>query len=113
MALSVDEADTMMATARAHGVRLCVNHNQLFDPVVLRARRLVEEGFVGRVVSVESYYGFNLSQTAERRWVTDLPGGVFQNVAPHPLSLLLHFLGDPQELHVSSLTTGTLGRHVA
>ena len=46
MALSVDEADTMMATARAHGVRLCVNHNQLFDPVVLRARRLVEEGFV-------------------------------------------------------------------
>ena len=112
MALSVDEADTMMATAQAHGVRLCVNHNQLFDPVVLRARRLVEEGFVGRVVSVESYYGFNLSQTAERRWVTDLPGGVFQNVAPHPLSLLLHFLGDPQELHVSSLTTGTLGRHV-
>jgi nucleoside-diphosphate-sugar epimerase/predicted dehydrogenase len=112
MALSVEEADTMMATAKAHGVRLCINHNQLFDPVVMKARRLVDEGFVGTVISLESYYGFNLSQTSERRWVTDLPGGVFQNVMPHPLSLLLHFLGDPLELRVASLTTGTLGRHV-
>jgi predicted dehydrogenase/nucleoside-diphosphate-sugar epimerase len=112
MALSVEDADAMIATAKAHSVRLCVNHNQLFDPVVLKARRLVDQGFVGAVIGLESYYGFNLAQTSERQWVTNLPGGVFQNLAPHPLSLILHFLHDPLELQVSSLTTGTLGWHV-
>src|SRR6266849_1006578 len=63
MALSVEEADAMIATAKAHGVRLCVNHNQLFDPVIVKARRLVDQGFVGTVISLESYFGFNLGQT--------------------------------------------------
>jgi len=113
MALTVADADAMIATAKAQGLQLCVNHNQLFDPVVLRARRLVDQGFVGAVIAVDSYYGFNLGQTSDRQWVTNLPGGVFQNVAPHPLSLLLHFLQDPLELHVTSLTTGTLGPQTA
>ncbi len=112
MALSLDEADAMIAAARIRGVKLCINHNQLFDPVLLQARRLIEEGFVGTVIHVESYYGFNLAQTSERRWVANLPGGVFQNLAPHPLSLILEFLEDPLELHASTLTTGTLGPDV-
>lgn len=112
MALSVQEADRMIDAAKAHGVKLCVNHNQLFDPVFLEARRLIEKGVVGIVIGVESYYGFNLAQTSERRWVDGLPGGVFQNLAPHPLSLILEFLQDPLELHASTLTTGTLGPYM-
>ena len=112
MALSLDEADAMIAAARTRGVKLCINHNQLFDPVFLQMRSLVAEGFVGTVIGVESYYGFNLGQAAERRWVGNLPGGVFQNLAPHPLSLILEFLQDPLELHASTLATGTLGPHM-
>lgn len=109
MALSVQEADRMIDAAKAHGVKLCVNHNQLFDPVFLQARRLVAEDRLGRVIGVESYYGFNLAQTSERRWVDNLPGGIFQNLAPHPLSLILEFLEDPLDLQTTTLVTGTLG----
>jgi nucleoside-diphosphate-sugar epimerase/predicted dehydrogenase len=109
MALSVLDADAMIDAARDCGVKLCVNHNQLFEPVVLQARRLVADGSVGTVVSVESYYGFNLAQAGERRWVAELPGSVFQNLAPHPISVMLPFIGDPSELHVSSVSTGALG----
>lgn len=112
MALSLQEADAMIAAARARGVKLCVNHNQLFDPVFLQARRLIEKGAVGTVIGVESYYGFNLAQTSERRWVDSLPGGVFQNLAPHPLSLILEFLQDPLDLHVTTMATGVLGPNV-
>ncbi|MFQ5993269.1 MAG: NAD-dependent epimerase/dehydratase family protein, partial [Nitrospiraceae bacterium] len=112
MALSLPEADAMIEAARNHGVKLCVNHNQLFDPVILQARRLVAEGIVGTIIGVDSYYGFNISQASERRWVDNLPGGVFQNLAPHPLSLMLEFLQDPLELHSSTLVTGTLGPRV-
>jgi predicted dehydrogenase/nucleoside-diphosphate-sugar epimerase len=109
MAASVDDADAMIEAAKARGVKLCVDHNQLFDPVTLRARRLVEEGFVGSVIGIESYYGFDISQVSPRRWVDALFGGMFQDVAPHPLSLILYFLEDPIELHTASLGNGSLG----
>jgi 2-alkyl-3-oxoalkanoate reductase len=112
MALSLEEADAMIAAAQSHGVKLCVDHNQLFDPVMLRARRLVAGGLVGSVIGIESYFGFNLAQVSERRWVESLPAGIFQDLAPHPLSLILQFLGDPLELHASALVTGTLGSHI-
>ena len=109
MALSVSEADAMIAASAKYGVTLCVNHNQLFDPVVARARRMVADGAVGRVVSVEAYYGFNVGQTGRRGWVDSLPGSVFHNVAPHPISLILPFIGEPTEVNVATLATGTLG----
>jgi len=112
MALSLAEADAMIAAAEIHRVKLCVDHNQLFDPVILQARRLVTEGVVGSVIGVESYFGFNLAQVSERRWAEKLPAGVLQDLAPHPLSLILQFLGDPLELHASTLISGTLGPHV-
>jgi nucleoside-diphosphate-sugar epimerase/predicted dehydrogenase len=112
MALSLEEADAMITAARTHRVKLCINHNQLFDPVILQAQQLLAKGFVGTVVGIESYYGFNLAQTSERRWVENLPGGVFQNLAPHPLSLLLQFLRAPLDLHVTTLVTGVLGPDV-
>lgn len=112
MAVSVEEADAMIAAAQARGVKLCVDHNQLFDSVMLKVKRLLARGAVGRVIGLESYYGFNLEQASERRWVDDLPGGLFQDVAPHPFSVILQFLEDPLELHISTLTTGTFGPQI-
>ena len=112
MALSAEEADVMIAAAKTHKVKICVDHNQLFDPVMLQARRVIAEGVVGTVIGVESYYGFNFTQAAGRRWVENLPSGIFQDVMPHPVSLILQFLADPLDLHVSTLTTGTLGPDV-
>jgi nucleoside-diphosphate-sugar epimerase/predicted dehydrogenase len=109
MAVFVDDAEAMIAAAKARGVKLCVDHNQLFDPVTLRARRLVDQGLIGSVVAVESYYGFDISQVPARRWVDDLFGGMLHDVAPHPLSLMLYFLEDPIELKTTSLATGSLG----
>lgn len=112
MALSVQEADAMIEAAGARGVKLCVNHNQLFEPVLLEAQRRLAEGRLGTVIAVESYYGFNLAQAGERRWVETLPGNMLQNLAPHPISVMLPFVGDPVELQVAALATGALGPHV-
>jgi predicted dehydrogenase len=34
--------EAMEAVARRHGVKLCVDHNRLFDPAFVRAKALVE-----------------------------------------------------------------------
>ena len=108
MAVSTEEADAMVAVSRAQGVKLCANHNQLFEPVMLKAFALLQSGALGDIISVESHYGLNFVSDPARPWVETLPGGIFQNLAPHPLYLSLEFLGDPVEMHVSMLSTGVV-----
>jgi predicted dehydrogenase len=114
MAANLEEAEAMEAVARRRGVKLCVDHNHLFDPVVVRARALVEQGVIGQVVWVESFEGFDIGGSdnpyvkpgAAGHWVHQLPGGIFQNLAPHPLYLLLAFLGSPLSLQAVAQKTG-------
>jgi predicted dehydrogenase len=86
---------------------LCVDHNHLYDPVVVRARRMIESGELGDILWVESYYGFDLGNNpdsryllpgGEKHWTFALPGGLYQNLASHPLSLALDVLGKPTKI---------------
>ncbi len=53
MAESVAECDAMIAKARERDLVLSVDHSDLFDPVVMRARELVRSGACGEVVAVD------------------------------------------------------------
>jgi len=108
MAMNASEARQMADHAAEHGVRICVDHNHLYDPVIVRARRLIESGALGDIIWVESYYGFNLGANphsrymlpgGEKHWTFQLPGGLYQNLAPHPLCLALELLGQPTNIH--------------
>jgi predicted dehydrogenase len=109
MAICTEEADAMVEVARRKEVKLCVNHNQLFEPVMVKAFKLLQEDAIGDVISVESHYSLTFIPDLARPWVETLPGGIFQNLAPHPLYLILEFIGDPVEMHCSTLNTGSLG----
>lgn len=114
MAATLEEAETMEAVARRRGVKLCVDHNHLFDPAFVRAKALVEQGAIGQVVWVESFEGFDVGAPdnpyvkpgAADHWVHQLPGGIFQNLAPHPAYLLLAFLGEPTNIRAVAQKTG-------
>jgi predicted dehydrogenase/nucleoside-diphosphate-sugar epimerase len=107
MAVNAAEARLMAAAARDRGVTLCVDHNLLYEPVMVRARRFIEQREFGEIVWVESYYGFDLGSNpanryllpgGEKHWTFQLPGGMYQNLAPHPLSLALDVLGPPDQV---------------
>ncbi len=114
MAVNLAEAEAMEAAARRHGRLLCVDHNHLFDPAFVEARAQVARGAIGDVVWVETFEGFSLGSPdnpyvqpgAADHWVHRLPGGIFQNLAPHPVYLLLAFLTPPKDLHAVALKTG-------
>ncbi|WP_447603638.1 Gfo/Idh/MocA family protein [Nitrospira sp. Nam80] len=109
MALSTREADGIIAAAEANAVKLCVSHNLLFDPVIQRAWTLLRAGGLGKLIGVDVHYGFNIAHASSRDWVEELPGGMLQNLAPHPLYLALDLVGDPMAVRVSKLSTGMLG----
>jgi predicted dehydrogenase/nucleoside-diphosphate-sugar epimerase len=104
MAVDAAEARRMAELAARKGLALCVGHNKLYDPVVVRARRLVESGELGDLLWVESYCGFDMGNNLDSRymlpggethWTFQIPGGLYQNLAPHPLCLALELLGKP------------------
>lgn len=104
LAVYPEEADRMVTTAQRMGVQLCVNHNRLFDPVMLQARGMVAGGELGDVVGVEAFQGYVRSDG--REWVSGLPGGLLQNIAPHPVSLLLAFMPEAKLVSVVTKKTG-------
>ena len=113
MAVSLEEADRMVATAQRMGVHLCVDHNRLFDPVMLQTKQMIARGELGEVVGVEAFQGYVRIQSSatsdglasEGDWVSRLPGGLLQNIAPHPISLLLAFMPEAKLVSVATKQT--------
>jgi len=90
MAITPPEVEAMAQAARRTGSLLCVDHNRLFDPAMLEARRLFQSGALGDLVGVES---FQAGVASERGWLSRLPGAGLGDLVPHPLYLQLAFIG--------------------
>lgn len=101
--LALDPADVarMSEAARKGGTFFTADHNRLFDPPMLEARRLWESGELGDLVAVESYQA---GVASEREWLSELAGGGIGDLVPHPLYLQLYFLGAVEELHVMAFS---------
>jgi predicted dehydrogenase len=95
MALTSEECGRLAAALRNDPGALCVGHNFLFEPEVLLARRWVAEGRIGRVASVDAFYGVDTlaGVAGPGAWSGALPGGRFTDLLPHPIYLTTHFLG--------------------
>lgn len=107
MALSVAEADTMIAAAKSSGRHLTVDHNRWFDPVVQAARSLVDRGEFGDLVGVEVFQGAAIGEgegagIREGHWSMALPGGALYDSAPHPVYMLYGFVGAVSDLKVTA-----------
>ncbi len=96
MALEPADARAMRAAAQRSRALLTVDHNRLFDPVMRSAAALVDSGALGDLVAVESYQAGTAS---ERSWLDQLRGGGIGDLLPHPLYLMLAFVGDVEELY--------------
>ncbi|HEU5101405.1 MAG TPA: Gfo/Idh/MocA family oxidoreductase [Roseiflexaceae bacterium] len=100
IAVTVAEADRMIAAANEAGRLLAVNFQQRFRPLIERARALIEAGELGplvRVLCVEPWFrtaAYYRSAGWRGTWRGE-GGGVLLNQAPHLLDLLIHLAGMP------------------
>ncbi|MEW6269386.1 MAG: Gfo/Idh/MocA family oxidoreductase [Thermodesulfobacteriota bacterium] len=106
MAMTVAECDRMIEVAREHGRRICVDHNRLFDPVIRRARSLVDGGTIGDIVSVEAHQGVNpvdlgATGNGKAHWSIADAFAPLWNLGPHPLYLVAAFLGPIRGIQVA------------
>ena len=103
LAMTVKDVDEMFRVAKRENVKLCVLHQNLFNPAFEKARRLVEEGAVGDLISVDVgtfVRRDNYMLVNGNHWCHRLPGGIFFEVLPHPVYLLQVFLKNSKAAHV-------------
>lgn len=107
LALRVDEVEAMAAAARRGNTFFTADHNRLFDPPMLEAKRIVESGELGELVAIESYQA---GVASEREWLGELAGGGIGDLVPHPLYLQLYFLGAVDRLEAMAFSPKGSGR---
>lgn len=108
MALTLEDADAMIAACDRAGIKLFVVKQNRFNLPVQRARKALEQGRFGKLVMgtvrvrwcrTQHYYD---QDPWRGTWALD--GGVFTNQASHHIDLLEWMLGEPESVFAYSRT---------
>jgi predicted dehydrogenase len=100
-ALNAMQAAELVRLAIAKNRKITVGHNNQFNSVSMRMRRLVEEGFLGGLpVHMESTWCYDLGDkifatallTDKEHWVRSLPGRLLHNIISHGIGRMAEFL---------------------
>jgi len=101
MALSVKDADDIIALAKEKNKKVCVSHQNRFNPPVQKLRRAVEEGRFGRIINGTARILWtrddNYYKQAPWRGTKALDGGTLMNQCIHNIDLLQWMMGSEVE----------------
>ena len=101
MAMNADECRAMIGGCKQADVKLAVAYRRRLFPQVLKAKELIGQGRIGRVVCVRTHYSGWYDGRSETSWRLQPEiggGGVLMDMAVHRLEVLLHFAGLPSEV---------------
>jgi predicted dehydrogenase len=107
MAISVAACDNMARAATRAQRQLCVGQSMLFTPAMMQAKALLASGKVGEIVQAEAAFNYDVrrNQTyGPGHWAKNLPGGLAEDLAVHPASVLVALLGRAQRVLAVSRT---------
>ena len=115
MAVDADAAARMQTAAAETGNKLSVAHYRRQQPLFLKIKSLLKEGAIGepRLVNLQCFQPHRhpmITQT-EDAWRYDPAvsgGGLFFDLAPHQLDLMLYFFGVPKKASGLSINSANL-----
>ncbi|GAB4332252.1 MAG: oxidoreductase [Candidatus Abyssubacteria bacterium] len=103
MTITLAEADSIISAANSAGLRVAYAENQVFAPLIIKARELIEQGQIGKVLSVTGYCGHGgPSPSGWYRKAQFSGGGAHIDLGPHTLEASLYLAGKPRVERVKS-----------
>jgi dTDP-4-amino-4,6-dideoxygalactose transaminase/predicted dehydrogenase len=104
LAVSVDEAQEMLAVAEAHKLLLFTAFKFRFYDEVLRAKELIERGSLGRILSFRLMFGGYIDMAGTWYSQKELSGGgVIMDNGPHAIDLIRFVFGELRIVNVRTL----------
>jgi predicted dehydrogenase len=98
LAVTADEADELAKLAQERGAVCGTVFNNRFLAPVMRARQLIDEGKLGRILSFEFTYQHNSCIDPDRRvgWkqTAEAGGGTWYDLGPHVVDLCHYLCGE-------------------
>ena len=98
MAMSVEESEKILKEyqKRSDDIKLCIIHNYLFSPSMLKIKSILEKEKIEILgVDIRMLHTPADEMISDRNhWVHSLPGGRFGECLIHPVYLLHHLLGE-------------------
>jgi predicted dehydrogenase len=100
-ALCEKDTHSLIALANGSGLKVTAGHDDQFGLAARRMRAMIQEGFLGGPpVHMESYYGYELGESAyaralladRRHWVRRLPGKLLHNVISHGVARIAEYI---------------------
>lgn len=119
MTLNASEASALVHAIENFNGKLCLAHYRRAQPKFLKIRDLIFSGSLGKISEVNISFGrkplsaeeLHVPKTAWRVDPKISGGGLFHDLAPHQLDLLLYFFGEGKV--VSAFTANTTGQYNA
>ncbi len=116
LTLNLRETEELIRLANEADRKLTVGYSYLFDPPSLEAHKLVNSGYVGDIVHIESSYGYNLAgpfgaamMGDAMHWVHRLPGKLIHNNIDHLLYRVTEYLPDDRpDIHAKGFVRRTV-----
>lgn len=110
MAPTVEECGAMVQAARDGGAALAVGHQKRFVGSIVQAKRWLDEGRLGRIVSVSGSMGMPSSlwpsRTPYQRDLALAGGGVLLDSGVHLIDLVLWLVGPMQAIRCLAVPEG-------
>ncbi len=105
------EAEQMVAACRKASRKLMIAYRCQFEPTNLRAVQMVRDGQIGRLLMINSSFGFNIRPNEWRLEKKMAGGGPLMDVGIYCLQACRYLSGEePAEIHASSSVITKDGR---
>ncbi|WP_298328858.1 Gfo/Idh/MocA family oxidoreductase [Haloactinopolyspora sp.] len=113
MAMSADEAATMVEGAAKAGVKLMEAFMYRLHPSWVRVRELVAGGSIGELQAVHGFFAYHNLDPANIRNIADLGGGGLMDIGCYPVNVARMMFGaEPTAVHAALRRDPTFGTDV-
>jgi predicted dehydrogenase len=94
MSTTVSEAEAMIAACKAAGVKLMIAYRLHYEPLNLKAIKLIRDGALGEVQTINGAFGFDANPTAWRLNKALAGGGSLYDVGIYVLNASRYLTGE-------------------
>jgi predicted dehydrogenase len=94
MSTTVSEAEAMIAACKAANVKLMIAYRLHYEPLNLKAIKLIRDGALGKVQTINGAFGFNANPTAWRLNKALAGGGSLYDVGIYVLNASRYLTGE-------------------
>lgn len=99
LALTSEQAEEMVKVCKENNVFLAVNYVHRFHPLVIKARELIRDQKLGKLVSVSLNFNIDYPPNSNFRFKKELSGGgALRDIGTHMIDLLRFLGGEIQEI---------------